>query len=112
LLKTLYGLKQGAKNWYNTLYRALIELGFKRTEANHGVFFKEIGGDIVILAVHVDDCMVTGSSTKLISEFKAEVNKNTRLQTLDQPTGFWVSKSLTILPTRPFPYPNMPILNQ
>ena len=40
LLKTLYGLKQGAKNWHDTLYQALVELGFKRTEADHGVFHK------------------------------------------------------------------------
>ena len=29
LLKTLYGLKQGAKNWYDSLYKALTELGFR-----------------------------------------------------------------------------------
>jgi Reverse transcriptase (RNA-dependent DNA polymerase) len=40
LLKTLYGLKQGAKNWYDVLYQALVKLGFKRTEADHGVFYK------------------------------------------------------------------------
>ena len=40
LQKTLYRLKQGAKNWYDALHRALTELGFTRTEADHGVFFK------------------------------------------------------------------------
>ena len=32
LLKSLYGLKQGAKNWYDHLYQALMELGFTRSE--------------------------------------------------------------------------------
>lgn len=40
LLKSLYGLKQGSKNWYDALHKALQELNFIRTEADHGVFFK------------------------------------------------------------------------
>jgi hypothetical protein len=61
LLKALYGLKQGARNWYEALHQALLELGFTRSEADHGVFFKRVGKDILILAFHVDDGMVTGS---------------------------------------------------
>ena len=62
LLKSLYGLKQGSKNWYDALHKALLELGFTRSEADHGVFFKRIGKDIIILAIHVDDGMVTGNN--------------------------------------------------
>ena len=83
LLKTLYGLKQGARNWYEALCRALNELGFTRTEADHGVFFREVGTHIVILAVHVDDCMITGSSGKLISGFKKEINEKYKITDLE-----------------------------
>ena len=79
LLKALYGLKQGARNWYRALCKALDELGFTRTEADHGVFFKKIGKDIVILAVHVDDCAVTGSSILHIERFKSEMNEKYKL---------------------------------
>jgi len=82
LLKTLYGLKQGVKNWYDALCQALAELGFTRTEAGHGVFLKEIGDDIIILVVHVDDCMITGSSMKHISNFKVEMNAKYKLTDL------------------------------
>jgi len=41
LLKALYGLKQGAKNWYDALREALSQLGFHRTEADHGTFIKK-----------------------------------------------------------------------
>ena len=81
-MKTLYGLNQGAKNWYDALCQALAELGFTRTEADHGVFLKEIGDDIIILAVHVDDCMITRSSTKHISNFKVEMNAKYKLTNL------------------------------
>ena len=64
-LKSLYGLKQGSKKWYDALHKALLELGFTRSEADHGVFFKRIWKDIVILAIHVDDGMVTGNNVTL-----------------------------------------------
>jgi hypothetical protein len=82
LNKALYGLKQGARNWYEALRQALTELGFKRTEADHGVFFKKLAGNIVIVAVHVDDGLVTGSSTPLISKFKVEMDKKYKLTDL------------------------------
>jgi hypothetical protein len=75
LLKTLYGLKQGAKNWYNTSCKALVDLGFQRAEADHGIFFKRVGANIIVLAVHVNDCMLSGSSQKFIDEFKFQMNK-------------------------------------
>ena len=81
-MKTLYGLKQGAKNWYDSLYKALTELGFRWTEADHGVFHKETGSKIIILAVHIDDCMVTGSFTTFINKFKTEMNEKYKLMDL------------------------------
>ena len=79
LKKTLYGLKQGAKNWYDALYKALVELGFTRMDADHGVFYKKTGSNIIILAVHVDDCMVTGNSATRISKFKVKMNGKYKL---------------------------------
>ena len=82
LLKSLYGLKQGSKNWYDALHKALVELGFTRLEADHGVFFKQVGKDIVILAIHVDDGMVTGNNTALIKQFKEDINKKYKITDL------------------------------
>src|ERR1700678_4527246 len=79
LLKALYGLKQGARNWYEALRKALLELGFTRSEADHGMFYKKVGRHITILAVHVDDGMVTGSSISLINKFKQEMNAKYKL---------------------------------
>ena len=82
LKKTLYGLKQGAKNWYDVLHKALNKLGLMQTEADHGVFYKKIGQDLVALAVHVNNCIVTGSSTPQVNKFKVEMNKKYRLTDL------------------------------
>ena len=79
LWKALYGLKQAARNWYKTLCDVLEDLGFTRTEADHGVFVKKMGEDIIVLAVHVDDCIVTGKSQELIDKFIKEMDDHYKL---------------------------------
>ena len=74
LLKALYGLKQAGRKWYIVLVRTLDGLDFKITYADPGVFFVHVGEHVLILAVHVDDCMFTGSSIKLIMLYKEKLN--------------------------------------
>ena len=62
LKKALYGLKQGGRAWYDTLCAALAKIGFVRAEADWGVFTRRERSHLVILAIHVDDCLITGSS--------------------------------------------------
>lgn len=69
-------------NWYNTLYKALVDLGLQRTEADHGMFFKQIGIIIIVLAVYVNDCILVGSSQRLINEFKVQINKTYKISNL------------------------------
>ena len=74
LLKSLYGLKQASRCWYDTLVRALKSLGFTTSVADPGVFITHVSGQILILAVHVDYCVLAGSSSDLISEYKQKLN--------------------------------------
>ncbi len=75
LHKALYGLKQSARSWYESLRKALEEIGFKRTKTDHGVFVKRwADGRMVVIAVHVDDCLTAGSNQQLLDEFKKTVN--------------------------------------
>ena len=39
LLKSLYGLKQAGKKWYDALCKALADIGFKWSEADPTVFY-------------------------------------------------------------------------
>ena len=73
LKKALYGLKQGGRKWYDTLCRTLAKLGLRRAEADYGVFYVHIGEDIILLAIHVDDCVLTGNKVALLTEFKEKI---------------------------------------
>ncbi len=52
----------------------LIDLGFDTCEADPRVFSLHEHGEIVILAIHIDDCIITGSCGDLISEYKQKLH--------------------------------------
>jgi len=56
ILKTLYGLRQSALNWYGKLDSELIRNGFRKSDWEAGVYYK---GELVLL-VWVDDILLVG----------------------------------------------------
>jgi Reverse transcriptase (RNA-dependent DNA polymerase) len=66
LQKSLYGLKQARHRWYDTLMHALNDLGLCVMQADPRVFRAQVKDDILILAVHIDDCIITSSSSELM----------------------------------------------
>ena len=76
LHKSLYGLKQAGRRWYETLCKALEDLGFRITHADPGLFLYNSGDNMLILAVHVDDCILTGNSPQLMNNFKHLIHEH------------------------------------
>ncbi|CCH47072.1 Copia protein [Wickerhamomyces ciferrii] len=70
LNKSLYGLKQAPMVWNRTINQILINLGFKRNEAEMGLYYKASGSNIVLLGLYVDDILVASNSSDLLDEVK------------------------------------------
>jgi hypothetical protein len=67
LLKTLYGLKQSGRRWYQKLVHILIsKLGFTQCTINQAVFHQKTGPKLTIITVHVDDCTIAATTIDLI----------------------------------------------
>ncbi|GAA5828225.1 hypothetical protein JCM5353_003899 [Sporobolomyces roseus] len=73
LRKALYGLKQGGREWQKVLRDALEKIGFKRCEADHGVYVRKRGGKSVYIPTHVDDGLVVGDDN--LEEMLDELDK-------------------------------------
>ncbi|KAM0043325.1 putative RNA-directed DNA polymerase [Helianthus debilis subsp. tardiflorus] len=70
LQKSLYGLKQASRNWYQKFTSSLLEKGFKQTGADHSLFvFKEKDVFIATL-IYVDDVIIVGNDLNRIQETK------------------------------------------
>ncbi|CAL9005508.1 unnamed protein product [Prunus brigantina] len=76
LNKSLYGLKQAPRAWYDELFKALVSLGFRSSQADSSLFIKSSGASLVLVLVYVDDILVTGNCntdcTSLISHLSAK----------------------------------------
>ena len=70
LLKSLYGTKQGARQWYEYLHEYLISCGFNRSPDDHCVYHKKEGNKITIILIYVDDIIIIGNNQETINEVK------------------------------------------
>jgi hypothetical protein len=75
LLRSLYGLKQSARQWYKHLRASMKTWGFSESIAGDVAIFTKIDdvGNIVVVVVYVDDLSILASTLALIVEFKARI---------------------------------------
>lgn len=73
LTKALYGLRQALRAWYAKLNQCLEGLGLKRCPYENAVYTRGKGDDSLIIAVYVDDILVTGAKVAIIEEFNLEM---------------------------------------
>ena len=107
LLKVLYRLKQAAVKWYRILRWTLIDLGFRVSSVDPGVFYVHIGEHLLMLVVHVDDCGMTGDLPKLIALYKRKLNDRhmlTELRPVNWLLGIkvtrdWKARTILLLQT-------------
>jgi hypothetical protein len=80
-LKTLYGLKQAGRRWYQKLVHILVtELGFTRCEVDQAVFFKRDKNEkLSVVVVHVDDCTIAASSLELVEDLKTRMKEHVEI---------------------------------
>ena len=48
----------------------LTHLGFLRSDVNQAIFFRREERMVIVVLVHVDDCMIAATSITLITDFK------------------------------------------
>lgn len=69
LKKSLYGSKQAPRAWFSKLSNKLLSLGFVASRSDSSLFVLNISFDCLYILVHVNDLIVTGLNSKLISDF-------------------------------------------
>jgi hypothetical protein len=69
LTKTLYGLKQTPRAWYERLSGFLIEKGFTQGKLDTTLFLMFYGKDMLIVQIYVNDIIFGATNENLCKEF-------------------------------------------
>ena len=73
LKKSLYGLKQSPRMWYQKFDTYIWGLGFTRIKEDQCVYFKLIGDHVIYLVLYVDDMLLIGNDKEIIKDLKTQL---------------------------------------
>jgi hypothetical protein len=65
----LYGLKQTPKAWCEKIDHSFLNLDLKRCESYHSIYVLHVNGETLIVALYVDDLIMTRSNVNLSLDF-------------------------------------------
>ena len=82
LNKAIYGLKQAPRAWFDKFSTFLIDFGFRCFKSDPSLFVYTTEKDIIILMLYVDDMVVTGNSSEVLSKLLQQLNKEFRMKDL------------------------------
>lgn len=70
LCRFLYGLKQAPHTWYGKFTSTLLKFAFLKSKYNALLFLHKTKIGVVILLMYVDDIIIAGIDSVLISQLK------------------------------------------
>ena len=74
LKKSLYGLKQSPRSWFEKFTRSVKKQSNDQAQTDHTMFIKHLeGGRVSVLIVYVDDIILTGDDLSEMNRLKASL---------------------------------------
>ncbi|XP_057543521.1 uncharacterized mitochondrial protein AtMg00810-like [Amaranthus tricolor] len=74
LKKSLYGLKQASRQWFQKLAGFLNSRNYQQSKNDPSLFLKKSASNTTILAIYVDDILLTGSNSTEIDSIKRHLD--------------------------------------
>jgi hypothetical protein len=84
LKRTLYGLKQSPRVWYQTIDKFFADMGFKRVEGDYGLYVIWNEDVKCIIALYVDDLLLACNSVGYMEELKHALHNEYEMKDLGQ----------------------------
>ena len=75
-MKTIYGLKQSLKAWFDKFSKVIHVIGFQRSNVDYFVFVRKTIVGSVVLVVHVDGVLLTSSNIRGIDKTNEYLKKH------------------------------------
>ncbi|XP_021732067.1 uncharacterized protein LOC110698858 [Chenopodium quinoa] len=88
LRKSIYGLKQASRQWFEKLVSSLIDMGFEQSKNDYSLFIKRRNGFICVAAVYVDDIILTGNDTDDMTCLRSDLHNKFTIKYLGRLSYF------------------------
>ena len=96
LRKSLYGLKQSPRAWFEKFYQTVETFGMQKSKFDHFIFYKNSNSCIILMLVYVDDIVITGSGSKGILSLKSFLH-NQGVEVMRSKQGILLSQRKYVL---------------
>lgn len=84
LKKSLYGLKQSPRTWYQRIDSFFTKEGFTRSQADHSLYIKQTGEYLLIVLIYVDDLIILASHLTKLAWLKAKLKAEFEMSDLGE----------------------------
>ena len=84
LQKSMYGLKQASRKWYERLTSTLLAHNYLQAASDHSLFVKKTSSSFTILLVYVDDIILAGNSLHEFTHNKSVLDSLFKIMDLGQ----------------------------
>lgn len=88
LHKSLYGLKQAARVWNQTLHEELINNGCNQSDVDKCLYILKVEKGICYLLIHVDDMLVAYNNQSLMSKLMSNIGRKFEMKDLGNAKHF------------------------
>jgi len=89
LNKSLYGLKQASRKWYEKPTTLLLAEGYCQSIADYSLFTLQQGSDFTKLLVYVDDIIFAGTSLIELQRIKSILDNQFKIKDVGILKYFW-----------------------
>ena len=84
LNRSIYGLKQASRTWFEKLCSTLLSFKFKQLTFEKSIFVKIIEQSIIYLGVYVDDILIISNNKNEINKFKLQIKDVFKIKDLGE----------------------------
>ena len=71
--KSLYGLRQSPRNWFNTIDDSLRDTGCTATASGQCIYIFGSDDNVSVLTMYVDDLLLLGGDTPVLMDLKVQL---------------------------------------